>query len=116
MAVAMPVGPSSGARSDVRLLDPAAVHVHLGQRTSITIGAERPELDIPGGDEGLEPSLCSVTAGLIQLGRVDVGQPHFAVIANQRVAVNRETALACRCSQGKQNADDEDAGHAAITR
>lgn len=116
MAVTVPFRPAAGPRSDIRLLDAATVHVHLCKRTSITIGAKRPQLHIAAGDDRLEPSLCSVAAGLIQLCRVDVGEPHLAVIAHQSIAINRETALArCGGKGEEQNAKDESAGHAAIT-
>jgi hypothetical protein len=94
MPLALPARAAPGARPDVGLLDAPSVHIDLGERAAIAILPEWTQRDLAGSDERLEPALRRSSARLVQLGGVDVREAHFLVIAHQRIAVDRDAALA----------------------
>lgn len=92
--VAEPSGATAGARTDVPLLDAPAVHVHLGENATVTIGAVRLQHDLSRGDEGMQPLLCRSATRLVELGGVDIGQADLLAVAHERIAVDGEAAHA----------------------
>src|SRR2546430_14522885 len=94
MPIALPARAASGARPDVCLLDAPSVHIHLRERASVAILSEWPQRDFAGSDERLQATLRFTSAGLVQLGGVDVRETYFLVIAHQRIAIDRDAALA----------------------
>ena len=97
--LAVPFRPTSRARPDIGLLDPPSVHVHLGERSSVAILSERTQRDLTARDESLQSSLCRGPTRLIHFRGIDVRQPHFLVVADERIAVDGDTALACVCGE-----------------
>ncbi|HEY3074470.1 MAG TPA: hypothetical protein VGJ74_04795 [Burkholderiales bacterium] len=94
MPIALPARAAPGARPDVGLLDAPSVHIDLGERAAIAILAEGTQRDFAGSDEHLQSTLRCPSARLVQLGGVDVRETHFLVIAHERIAVDRDAALA----------------------
>jgi hypothetical protein len=96
VAVAAPMAAAPSPRADIGLFDALAVDIHLGECAAVAIRAVGNESDLAGCHQCLEPTLCRRAAGLVELGGVDVGQAYFSVIADQRVAVDRQATFARR--------------------
>ena len=94
MPIGLPARAAAGARPDVGLLDTPSVHIDLRERASVAVLSEWPQRDFAGSDEHLQSTLRGPSAHLIQLGGVDIRETHFLVIAHQRIAIDRDAALA----------------------
>ena len=94
MPIALPASAAAGARPDVGLLDAPSVHINLRERAAVAIPSEWTQRDFAGSDEHLQATLRCASARLVQLGGVDVRETHFLVIAHQRIAIDRDAALA----------------------
>jgi hypothetical protein len=92
------------ARADVGLLDAPPVDINLGEQPAIAVLAVGLQADIAGADQRLQAALGRRAAGLVELGGIDVGQADLLAAADQRVAVDRQTALACSRSASEQQA------------
>src|SRR5690349_18253496 len=92
MSLGFPSRSAPGARADIALLYSPAVDVDLGEHAAVAIGAERPQHDFAGRNHRAEPLLRCSPARLVQLGRIDVGQPYLVAITYQRVAIDGETS------------------------
>lgn len=114
MPIAPPACAAPRARPDVGLLDAPSVYIDFRQRSAIAILSERTQRDFAGSDEHLQSPFRRPSARLVQLGGVDVRETHFLVIAHQRIAVDRDAALAGNCSTNKseQQPQERDAHEA----
>ena len=94
MPIAPPAGAASAARTDVGLLDALSVYINFGERAAIAILPERAQRDFARRHERLQAALGRASTRFIQLGGIDVREPHLLVIAHQRIAIDRDAALA----------------------
>jgi hypothetical protein len=100
--------PRPGARPDVGLLDATTVDVDLGEDAAVAIVTVRDEPDVAVLHQGLELLLGGAATRLVHLGGIDVGKPHFLVIADQRVAVDGDAAFGPKQGHGTQPGKPED--------
>jgi len=96
VAIAAPMAAAPSPRADIGLFDAFAVDIHLGERAAVAVRAVGNDRDLTGCHQRLEPALCRRAAGLVELGGVDVGQAYFSVIADQRIAIDRQATFARR--------------------
>src|SRR6185436_19737537 len=93
VAIGAPRAAPPRARADIGLLDATAVDVDLGEDAAVAIVTVRDEPHVAALHQGLELLLGSAAARLVHLGGIDVGESHFLVVADQRVAVDRDAAF-----------------------
>ena len=96
--IGAPAAAAPSPRADIGLFDALAVDIHLGERAAVVVRAVGNDSDLAGCHQRLQPALCRRTAGLVELGGVDIGQPDFLTVADQRIAVDRQAALSRRHS------------------
>ena len=84
-----------------------AVHVDLAERPTVPVGTVGLDLHVPGGHQCLQAPLGCVAARFIQFGRIDVGEPHFAMVADESVAIDGETALSGERTHWQQQNDKQ---------
>src|SRR6185503_4359706 len=102
-----PVPRSPGA--DVHLRDPIAVDEDARARASEAILVAALDHDFPGMDAPLEAQARFFSARLAQARRLDVFEPDALAVAAQRVAVERDAALAGPCGSCQQREQEKNA-------
>jgi hypothetical protein len=116
MTVGAGASAAAAAGTDIGLLDAAAVHVDLGQRSSIAILAMGSQHYGSGFHDPVQSPFGGVSARLVEFGRVDVRQPDLPVVAHQRVAIDRDASLQRRAKRSAREKNNEKREpHAVIT-
>jgi hypothetical protein len=89
-----PLRAAPAARTDIRLLDAPTADIHLRQHPAVPVMAARLQGDFAGRNKRLKSALRCASAGLVHFRGVNVREPDFLAIANQRIAIDRQATLA----------------------
>lgn len=111
-----PVSTATCAWPDIALLYAAPIYVDLGEDAAMAVLPVRTQDHFIRLHKLVQPTLGDASARLVQLGGIDVRQPHFSLIAHQSVAIDGDATLACGGRKGAKPYRKGAPAHAAITR
>ena len=106
--VEVPLGAPAGAGADVSLLDAPAVDVDLREHPPIAVLSQWPQRHFTRGDQRLQAALGRRPASLVHLRCVNIRQANFLAVADQRVAIDGNAALAGDSAQRTKAAQQQE--------